>query len=322
MDMVKFNDIEGIKVGHSQDFTAATGCTVIICEDGAVAGVDVRGGSPGTRETDALNPINMRQSIHAVLLSGGSAFGLDAAAGVMQYLEERGIGRDVKVAKVPIVCGAILFDFMCGDYRIRPDKKMGYDACLNTSSTNIIDGSLGAGTGATIGKVNGYEYAMKGGVGSCCFKAGDLMVGAIMAVNCVGDIYDSSSGKIIAGVLNRDKKSLGNTEEIMINNYCDSTDFFSGNTIIGVVATNAKLTKGEANKLASMSHNGIARSVRPAHTIYDGDTIFTMATGKIEANLNVVGLLAARAVECAVINAAKNSESLCGFPSYKDISLL
>jgi len=194
-------DIPGIYVGHAQDMAAATGCTVIICEDGAVAGVDVRGGSPSTRETDGLSPVSLRQKIHAVLLAGGSAFGLDAAAGVMQFLERRGIGRDVQVTKVPIVCGAILFDLLCGSHSIRPDREMGYAACQNAydqkqrhnvafETAGIAEGNIGAGTGATIGKARGREFAMKGGLGICCLRVGELLVGAIVAVNCVGDVYD------------------------------------------------------------------------------------------------------------------------------------
>lgn len=319
MKQVDFTDIGGLKVGHAQNFDAATGCTVVLCEEGAVAGVDVRGGSPGTRETDALDPVNLRKSIHAVLLAGGSAFGLDAAAGVMQYLEERGVGRDVMVAKVPIVCGAILFDLKCGDYRIRPDKEMGYEACRNAGSGAVPAGSVGAGTGATIGKIRGLDYAMKGGIGSFCLRTGELMVGAVMAVNCVGDIYEAKTNRLIAGVLNDDKKTIGNTEALMVENYRNDKDIFSGNTVIGVVATNAVLTKAEANKLASVSQNGIARAVRPAHTSSDGDTIFTMATGKIKADPDVVGILAAHSVENAILQAVKNAESLGGYPAYQDL---
>lgn len=320
MEQVNFTDIGGIKVGNAQDFAAATGCTVVICENGAVAGVDVRGGSPGTRETDALNPVNAGKSIHAVLLAGGSAFGLDAAAGVMQYLEEHDVGRDVKVTKVPIVSGAILFDLKCGDYKIRPDKRMGYEACEQATDGVFPIGSVGAGTGATIGKAKGPEFAMKGGLGSFCLKTGNLMVGAVIAVNCVGDIYDAHSDGIIAGVLNDDKRTVGSSEALMVENYTNKTDFFSENTVIGVVATNAILSKAEANKLASISQNGIARAVRPAHTTFDGDTIFTMATGKVEADFNVVGILAAHSVENAILRAIKNAKSLGGFPAYRDIS--
>lgn len=319
MKQVGFTEIGGLKVGHAQDLRAATGCTVVLCEEGAVAGVDVRGGSPGTRETDALNPVNLRKSIHAVLLAGGSAFGLDAAAGVMQYLEERGVGRDVKVTKVPIVCGAILFDLKCGDYRVRPDKKMGYEACCNAVAGAVPAGSVGAGTGATVGKIKGLEHAMKGGLGSFCLREGELMAGAVMAVNCMGDIYDEQENRLIAGVRSDDGTAIGSSEEFMIRNYQNKTDVFSGNTVIGVVATNAVLTKAEANKLASVSQNGIARAVRPAHTTFDGDTIFTMATDRVRADPNAVGILAVRAVEGAILQAVKSAESLGGYPAYRDL---
>lgn len=318
MKEVDFSEIGGIKVGHAQDFRAATGCTVVLCEEGAVAGVDVRGGSPGTRETDALNPVNLRQSIHAVLLAGGSAFGLDAAAGVMRYLEERGVGRDVQVAKVPIVCGAILFDLKCGDWRVRPNQKMGYEACQNAVAGKFPIGSVGAGTGATVGKVRGIRHAMKGGIGSFCIRTGDLLVGAVMAVNCVGDVYDEREHRIVAGMLSDDRKTAGGSETYMMEHYQNKTDIFSGNTVIGVVATNAALTKAEANKLASVAQDGIARAVRPAHTSFDGDTIFTMATGRVEADPNAAGVLAVRAVESAIVRAVKSADSLAGIPACKD----
>jgi len=317
---INITDLDAFRIGNAQNIAAGTGCTVIICEEGAVAGVDVRGGSPGTRETDALNPCNLRQSIHAVILAGGSAFGLDAAAGVMQYLEEKGIGRDVEVAKVPIVCGAILFDFKCGDFKIRPDKEMGYEASQNAFYQSFCEGNFGAGTGATIGKTKGIEFAMKGGVGTACYQVGKLKVGAVMAVNCVGDIFDQQQNKLIAGVLADDKRSVANSEQIMMENYAKTTDFFSGNTIIGTVITNANIDKAQANKLASVSHNGIARAVRPAHTVFDGDTIFTMATGEVEANADVVGILAAHAVEQAIINAVKQAKTAYGYKAYQDLA--
>ncbi|MCY6371608.1 P1 family peptidase [Clostridium ganghwense] len=319
MEIINFTDIKGIKVGHEQNLEAATGCTVILCEEGAAAGVDVRGGAPGTRETDLLNPVNMVDKIHGVLLTGGSAFGLDAASGIMQYLEEKGIGFDVGVTKVPIVCGAALFDLVIGNHKIRPDKEMGYKACINANNTESLEGNVGAGTGATVGKILGPEFSMKGGLGSFALKAGDLTVGAIVAVNALGDIIDPEEGKIAAGVLNKDKTAFRNTEDIMVAKYDDKTNVFNGNTTIGVIATNAKLTKAGANKVASMAHNGFGRTIYPAHSMYDGDTIFALATGEIEADINVVGLLAARVMERAVVRAVKNAESLCGHKCYKDL---
>lgn len=319
MKEIRFTDIDGIKVGHAQNMEAATGCTVVICEEGATGGVDVRGGSPGTRETDLLDPQNLVDKIHAVVLSGGSAFGLDAASGVMKYLEEKDIGFDVQVTKVPIVCSAVLFDLVIGDYRVRPDLKMGYEACLNATNRECPNGNIGAGTGATVGKFLGPERAMKGGLGSYAVEIGDLKVGAIVAVNALGDIINPQTDEILAGLLDGKGEKLIGTENEMEKVYDEKRNIFSGNTTIGVVATNGKFTKAQMNKLASMSHNGYARAMRPAHSIFDGDTIFTMATGKVEADLSVVGLLAARVMERAIVNAIKSAESLHGFNAHKDI---
>lgn len=316
---IKFTDIEGIKVGNAQNLDAGTGCTVIICEEGARAGVDVRGGSPGTRETDLLRPENLVDKAHAVVLAGGSAFGLDAASGVMKYLEERDIGFDVQVTKVPIVLSAVLFDLVVGDYRVRPDFNMGYKACLNATDRECPNGNVGAGMGATVGKFLGPHRAMKGGLGSYAVQVGDLKVGALVAVNALGDIIDPESKEILAGLLDEKGEKLIGTENEMLKVYNERKNLFSGNTTIGVVATNAKLTKAEANKVASMAHNGYGRAIRPAHTIFDGDTIFTMATGKMEADINVIGLLSARVVERAIVNAIKSADSAFGLKAYKDL---
>lgn len=317
---IKFTDIDEIKVGHSQNLEAATGCTVVICEKGAKAGVDVRGGSPGTRETDLLDSENLVDEIHAVMLSGGSAFGLDAASGAMKYLEEKGVGFDVQVTNVPIVCSAVLFDLVIGDYKTRPDIKMGYEACKNANNLECPNGNVGAGTGATVGKFLGVERSMKGGLGSYAVQIGDLQVGAIVAVNCLGDVIDPNTGEIVAGLLDENREKLVGTENILAQKYSEKKNLFSGNTTIGVIATNGIFSKSEANKLSSMAHNGYGRSMRPAHSIFDGDTIFTMSTGKVEADINVVGFLAAMVMERAVINAVKNAESLHGFKSYKELN--
>lgn len=320
MKDIQFVDIDGIKVGHAENMEGITGCTVVLCETGASGGVAVRGGAPGTRETDLLNPMEMVQLIHGVVLSGGSAFGLDAASGVMQYLEENGIGFDVGVTKVPIVCQAVLFDLIIGNHKIRPDKTMGYEACKNAENTKCdLQGNVGAGLGATIGKVMGPKNSMKGGLGSAAFQIGDLQVGAIVAVNALGDIIDPQSGRIIAGALNNDKSTFLDTEQLMLKQYSEKINRFNGNTTIGIVVTNAKLTKAESNKVASIAHNGFGRTIRPAHTMFDGDTIFTMATNKIESDINVVGFLATRAMEKAVINAIKNCNSISGYMAYKDL---
>ena len=318
MKEIPFNEIEGLQLGHAQNLEGPTGVTVIISKAGAAVGVDVRGGAPGTRETDLLNPVNLVQEAHAVFLAGGSAFGLDAGAGIMQYLEEKGIGFDVQVTRVPVVCGAVLFDLALGDHRIRPDKEMGYQACLNAESGNSAQGNVGAGTGASVGKIHGMDRAMKSGLGTYAMAWKNLKVGALVAVNCLGQVIDPHTGERLAGPLSTNKKVVLDTEEIMLNAFTDKQNLFSGNTTIGVIATNGRFTKTEATKLASMAHNGYARTMRPAHTMYDGDTIFAMSTGNIEADLSVVGFLAANAMEKAVVAAVKNAGTLCGLPSYQE----
>ena len=319
LEVSQITEIPGIRIGNAQDMDAATGCTVIICPKGAVAGVDVRGGAPGTRETDLLKPENYVDRIHAIMLAGGSAFGLVAAAGVMQYLEEKRIGFDVGVTRVPIVTGAVLFDLTCGDHRVRPDKIMGYRACQAAETEEFAEGTYGAGTGATVGKFFGREHTMKGGLGSFCVKVGRLLVGAVVAVNCLGDVIDPEKGIVLAGAYRDNPFGFLGTEEGMIGRYDKSVNAFAGNTTIGAVITNAALTKAQANKVASMSHNGYARTMRPAHTMFDGDTIFAMATGEVEADVSVVGLLATRAVEQAVLRGVKLAATLAGYKSCSDV---
>lgn len=304
MEEIKVTDIKGIKVGNAQDFEARTGCTVIICEEGATCGVDVRGGAPGTRETDLLNPVNLVDKVHAIVLSGGSAFGLDASTGVMEFLEKRGKGFDVGVTKVPIVCSAVLFDLVVGDFRVRPDKKMGYEACINAFEINKIEnGKYGAGTGATVGKILGPEYAMDGGLGSYAVRIGKLEVGAVVAVNCLGDVVNPKTGEIVAGAYDRERKEFLDSQKVMLNRYNDKTNLFSGNTTIAAVVTNAKLTKAEATKVSSMAHDAFARTMRPSHTMFDGDTIFTMATGEVDVDISTLGMIATMVLEEAIIRA-------------------
>jgi L-aminopeptidase/D-esterase-like protein len=319
MQHIDLMDIEGIRIGHAHNLAAATGCTVIISDTGATVGVDVRGGAPGTRETDLLDPVNLVQQAHAILLTGGSAFGLDAAAGVMQYLEEQQIGFDVQVARVPIVCGAALFDLMIGDAHVRPDKQMGYAASLNASRQEHRQGCVGAGAGATAGKILGMPQAMKSGLGYYALQVEDLQVGAIVAANCLGDVYDPQTGEKLAAPLNPEHTELLDTEAIMLGNYTDTRNRFSGNTTIGAIITNATFSKAEATKLASMAQNGYARTIHPAHTMYDGDTIFAMATGQVTADLSTVGFLAAHVMERAVISAITSATGLCGIPSWQDL---
>jgi L-aminopeptidase/D-esterase-like protein len=320
MKFIELNQIEGFEVGHAQNTEAGTGCTVILCRKGAVTGVDVRGGAPATRETDLLNPVNLVQQVHAVLLTGGSAFGLDAAAGVMAFLEERNIGFDVQVTHVPIVCGAALFDLALGDPHVRPDREMGYQACVTAGSQPIPQGSVGAGTGASVGKICGMDRAMKGGLGCVAFQAGDLQVGALVAVNCLGDVLDPETGQKLAGVLNLDKTGLSDTETLMIESMGPDTNLFAGNTSLGVILTNADLTKAQATKLAAMAQNGFARTMRPAHSMFDGDTIFAMSLGKVAADLSVIGLMAARAMERAVVAAVTHAHPLFGIPACRDLN--
>lgn len=312
-------DVKGIKVGQVQQTEGLTGCSVIICEEGAVCGVDVRGSAPGTRETDLLDPINMIQKVHAVVLSGGSAFGLEATCGVSKYLEENGIGFDVGVAKVPIVTGAVLFDLGVGDPKCRPDIDMGYEACRVASYTKLEQGNFGAGCGATVGKIKGGDYCTKGGIGSYSIKLDNgLVVAALIAVNAFGDVYEE--GKVIAGVLNDNKDGFLNTYDLMKQGV-NKGGFNIDNTTIGVVATNAKLDKAQCKKVSQMAHNGYAKTIFPIHTPHDGDTIFTLATGEVETDVTLLGSLATEVVEKSIINAIKNAKSINNIPSYNEINL-
>jgi len=311
-------DVKGIIVGHSQSEKGMTGCTAVICEKGAVGGVDVRGSAPGTRETDLLKPDKLVDRIHGVVLAGGSAFGLEAASGVMRYLEEQDIGFDVGVARVPIVASAVIFDLHIGDHKIRPDLEMGYDAARSATAEESRQGNVGCGLGATVGKILGPEHAMKSGLGSASVKSGELIVSAIVSVNSFGDIYDYETGRQLAGVYDYKKKEMLNTYEIMKREK-KSLGFSMRNTTIGVVAANAVLTKAEANKIAAMAQNGFARSINPVHTMMDGDTIFTMATNEIKADINLVGTMAAEAVSRAVTNAVVNAKSCHGLIACSDI---
>lgn len=312
-------DVKGIKVGQVQQMEGLTGCSVIICEEGAVCGVDVRGSAPGTRETDLLDPINMIQKVHAVVLSGGSAFGLEATCGVSKYLEENGIGFDVGVAKVPIVAGAVLFDLGVGDPKCRPNIDMGYEACKVASYTNLEQGNFGAGCGATVGKIKGSNFCTKGGIGSYSIKLDNgLVVAALIAVNAFGDVYEE--GKVIAGVLNDNKDGFLNTYDLMKQGV-NKGGFNIDNTTIGVVATNAKLDKAQCKKVSQMAHNGFAKTIFPIHTPHDGDTIFTLATGEVETDVTLLGSLATEVVEKSIINAIKNAKSINNIPSYNEINL-
>ncbi len=325
-------DIPGILMGHAQNFEAITGCTVIICPNGAVGGVDQRGGAPGTRETDLLRPMHLVEKVHAILLSGGSAYGLDATSGVMRFLEEKGIGFDTGVAKVPIVPAAVIFDLAIGRADIRPDASMGYEACKHTLEPNIEQGNIGAGTGATIGKLLGAEQSMKSGLGSATFDAGNgLLVSAVAVVNAFGDVYDPNTNQIIAGTRTITKGPLKIGQGDYFADTLATMKTFTGkailniagkhNTVIGVVVTNAKLNKEETNKIAQMAHDGLARVIKPAHTMMDGDTIFALATGKKDADVNLIGAFAAEAFSRAILNAVYAAKPLANLPSANDLHL-
>ncbi len=312
--------IPGIRVGHATHLEGATGCTVVICPDGTVGGVDVRGGGPGTRETDLLRPLQGMEQVNAVALSGGSAFGLATADGVMRYLEAHKIGyRALAGFIVPIVPTAILFDLGIGEPGIRPDAAMGYAACEAATDAPVEQGTVGAGTGACIGRMRGNDFATKGGLGSACIQIDDeLMVAALVAVNSVGDVLDES-GQVMAGLRGRDGSGFeGMLTAIREMARVTQRPVTQENTIIGVVATNAQLTKPQVNKVAQMAHDGIARAISPAHTMYDGDTIFALATGDIPANVSVVGAFAAEVMAQAIRNAVRMATSLGGVRALKD----
>lgn len=314
-------DVAGIKVGHHTDTRRPTGCTVIITEEGAVAGVDVRGSAPGTRETELLDPINLVQKVHAVVLSGGSAFGLDTATGVVRYLEERGIGFPTGVANVPIVPAAILFDLSVGNPKIRPDAESGYAACKGASEKLPPLGNVGAGAGATVGKLFGAKRAMKGGIGSASIRIDGITIGAIIAVNAVGDVYDHQSGKVLAGVRNIEGHAIFGAMNAMLRGEQLPPLLGGTNTTIGVVATDVKLDKAQAKKVAQMAHDGLARSINPVHTMYDGDTLFALSTGKSfkTANVTLIGTLAAECVSRAITSAIKSARGIPGYPSAADL---
>jgi L-aminopeptidase/D-esterase-like protein len=315
-------DVAGIKVGHFTDTRRPTGCTVIVCEAGAVAGVDVRGASPGTRETDLLSPVNTVQQVHAIMLAGGSAFGLEAATGAMRWLEERQIGFETAGGRVPIVPAAVLYDLSVGNPKIRPDAAAGYQACKAATNSKPAEGNVGAGAGATIGKLFGMSRAMKGGLGTASIKLPTgITVGAIAAVNAVGDVFDPKTGKLIAGARTPDGKGLVSTMAAILRGENPPSPLSGANTTLGVVATNAKLDKAQATKVAQMAHDGLARTINPAHTAFDGDTIFALSTGKtnLSVNVSLIGALAAEAMALAVVRAVRAAKGITGLPGAADL---
>ncbi len=309
--------IDGIRVGHAQNFDAVTGCTVILCPEQTVGGVDQRGGAPGTRETDLLRPLHLIQHVHGIVLTGGSAYGLDAAGGVMAHLEAQGIGYDVQVGVVPIVPAAVIFDLNIGLSTIRPDAAMGRRAAANASTAPVQSGCIGAGTGAKVGMFNGIEFACKSGIGSAAIEIGNgVIVAALMVVNAVGDVLDEH-GEILAGARQK-PDGVDFADSLTLLNKQPAPP--PTNTVIGVVATNAELTKEEANKLAQMAQNGLPQAVRPTHTMFDGDTIFTLATGSVgRGNVNIIGAYASQTVAAAIRHAVRTATPMAGLPVSKQI---
>lgn len=313
---ISLHDIKGIKIGHAQDEQHATGCTVILPEKKAICGVDVRGGGPASRENQLLNPLMSNDGVNAVLLSGGSAFGLDAAGGVMRYLEGKGRGVKVGDAIVPIVVGSCIFDLGCVDGKVRPDASMGYAACLNSEENVERNGNVGAGMGATVGKIHGADSSMKSGLGCYAVQAGMLQVGAIVAVNAIGDVFEMDSQKQLAGLMNKEKTGMISSEEEAVK-LLQLASLFSLNTTIACIVTNAKLDKAEMNKVAAMASNGIARTIRPVNTSMDGDSVYAMATGKVKSSTDVVGTLAAHVLGKAINRAVLETDEIYGMKSAK-----
>ena len=305
-------DVPGIEVGHFTDTRRPTGCSVVITRQGAVGGVAVRGAAPGTRETDLLEPGNTVNQVHAVLLSGGSAWGLDAAGGVMRWLDEQGIGLNVGPARVPIVPAAVLFDLTLGDPTIRPDAQAGYTACLNASTQAPAQGNVGAGSGASVGKLFGMQRAMKGGIGSASVRLGGVTVGALVACNALGDVIDPDTGALIVGARNEDGQGLCDTRRSLLAGVPPLPILAGTNTTIGVIATDAKLSKTQAQRLAQIGHDGLARSINPVHTLSDGDTLFALSTGLATTSpgMTVLCVMAAEAVARATVQAVKAAQGL------------
>ncbi|MDD6042434.1 MAG: P1 family peptidase [Eubacteriaceae bacterium] len=316
---ISITEIEDFKVGNAEDAEGGTGCTVLICPKGATAGVDVRGGSPASRETELLHSVNTVQEINAVMLSGGSAFGLEAGDGAMQFLREKDIGFQTGYGKVPIVCGASLFDLAVASNTAFPDKAMGYEACRSAySQLPPKEGCHGAGTGATVGKIAGPETCMKSGLGIFATQLGQVKVGVVVALNALGDIIDYDNKEIIAGLMTPEKDGFADTVQHLYSDIEHPRDLWKGNTTIACVITNARLTKPQCNKLASIAHNGFAQSIRPVHSTADGDTIFLMASGQVEVGVDALGALITECTARAVNKAARAAEPAYGLKAAVD----
>lgn len=313
---ISINEVENILIGQTEDTKGGTGCTVFVSKEGMAAGLDVRGGGPASRESELLKPTANAGIVHAVVLGGGSAYGLDAAGGVMQCLKENDIGFDVAVTKVPLVVQSDLFDLTVASADAHPDKEMGYAAAkIALAGGNYRDGNFGAGCGATVGKLNGMDTCMKTGIGSYAVKVGDLKVGAVVALNALGDVYDYRNGKKVAGLLNQDKTAFVDSEEMMYQRTEVVENRFTGNTTIAVIITNAKFDKTRLCKIAAMGHDGYARSIKPIHTTADGDSIYAVSTGDVAADIDVVGTLSSKVISEAILRAVNSAESAYGFPA-------
>ena len=315
--------IQPLRIGQVENTEAATGMTVLISDEGMRAGLDVRGGGPASRDSQLLNPLMAAQVIHAVVLSGGSAYGLGAANGVMKYLEEKDIGFDTGVAKVPLVAQSDIFDLSVGSSKVRPDSEMGYAAAKAAFETpNYRDGNYGAGCGASVGKAGGMETAVKTGVGSYAVQIGELKVGAIVVLNALGDIFDWKTGRQIAGLLSQDKSELVSTMEVLCRSIEVVDNKFTGNTTISVIITNAHFEKAQLCKIAGMGHDGYARSINPVHTSADGDSIYAVSVGEVAADQDLVGALGAEVISEAIIRAVSSADSAYGLPSAKELGFI
>lgn len=321
MKEISINEIGPIRIGQVENKEAGTGCTVFINDEGMHAGLDVRGGGPASRETPLLSTLSAAQRIHAVVLSGGSAYGLAAAGGVMQYLKEKDLGFDVDVTKVPLVVQSSLFDLTVSNPNVYPDEAMGYEAARKAfEEPNYKDGNFGAGCGATVGKLCGMDRCMKSGIGSYAVELGELKIGAVVAVNALGDIFDWKSGKQIAGMLTEDRKAFAHSPEEMQKSIEAIKNRFVNNTTLGVIITNARFHKGSLCKIAGLGHDGYARFIRPVHTSLDGDSIYALSIGDVIADREVVGLMAAEVISEAIVRAVTSAESAYGFPAAKDLN--
>lgn len=310
---IPITEIEGIKIGNAE-YREGSGCTVILAEPAAVTGVDVRGGGPASRECALLNPLAANDAVNAILLTGGSAFGLSAADGVMKYLEERGIGFPTDYGPVPIVCASAIFDLPCGDRNIRPDAALGYQACVNAG--NFREGNYGAGTGATIGKLGGIETAMKSGIGAYAAEIMGIQVGAVVAVNSLGNIHDPDTGEILAGMRTTQGEFIDEEDLFLEMLRTKEAYSYEKNTTIGAVITNARFSKADLTKIAGMAHNGFARTIRPVHTMFDGDTIYAMSTGNRRADVSTIGVMASLVMSRAILSAVKHAVSAYGLRGY------